>query len=117
VRPRTAAGLVLDQGPLTTPEVRVGWRGPRTMNVLHHLFGRSVHLRHHRHLTGTDAYTTGLRIEPGCQEALGTVVAGRTAAGAHYEGTAFLVTSSTPATASTLPIPYAGPRSAWLRGG
>jgi hypothetical protein len=75
------------------------------MNVLHHLFGRSVHLRHHRHLTGTDAYTTGLRIEPGCQEALGTVVAGRTAAGAHYEGTAFLVTSSTPATASTVPIP------------
>ena len=61
------------------------------MNVLHHLFGRSVHLRHHRHLAGTGAYTTALQIEPECQEALEAVVGERTKAGAHLECTAFLV--------------------------
>jgi hypothetical protein len=61
------------------------------MNVLHHLFGRSVHLRHHRHLAGTGAYTTALRIEPEYQDALEALVGGRSSEGAQHECTAFLV--------------------------
>ena len=61
------------------------------MGLLHQLFRRDVRLKHHRCLAGAGDYTTLLKISPEHQDALATVVGGRTQHSAHYECTVFLV--------------------------
>ena len=61
------------------------------MGLLHHLFGRGVHLRHHRHLAGTGGFATPVEIGSEHQQALEHIAGGRTPEGAHLECTAFLV--------------------------
>jgi hypothetical protein len=61
------------------------------MGLLHHLFRRPVHLKHHRCLAGSGTFATLLRADAEHQEALAAVVGGRTHEGAHHECTAFLV--------------------------